>query len=60
MWDAKVGLVLSAQQDCGLAGKTTKDNVGGVNDVPLAVDIAGLRGVRTHGVCLVLVLAFLF
>ena len=31
------GLVLAAQQDCGLAGKTTKDNVGGVNDVPLAL-----------------------
>jgi hypothetical protein len=44
--------VLSAQQCCGLAGKTTQDNVGGVNDVPLAVDIAGLRGVRTHGFCL--------
>jgi hypothetical protein len=52
--------VLAAQQDCGLARETTKDNVCGVNDMPLAVDIAGLRGVRTHGVCLVLVLAFLF
>ena len=41
-------LVLPAQQCCGLAGKTTQDDVGGVDDVPLTLDVTGLRSVRTH------------
>ena len=42
-------LVLAAQQDRGLGGETAQDDVGRVDDVPLARDLAGLGGVRTHG-----------
>ena len=41
-------LVLAAQQVRGLDGELAEDDVGGVDDVPLALDVAGLRAVRTH------------
>jgi len=42
-------LVLATQEDGGLAGQPSKDDVGGVDDVPLTLNLAGLWGVRTHG-----------
>ena len=45
-------LVLAAQEVRGLDGEPAEDHVGGVDDVPLALDVAGLRAVRTHARCL--------
>ncbi len=42
-------LVLAAQQGGHVAGQAAQDDVGRVDDVPVALDVAGLRGVRTHG-----------
>src|SRR5690606_12359251 len=42
------GLVLAPQQRGGLARETTEDDVGSVDDVPVALSLAGLGGVRTH------------
>ncbi|GGR23677.1 hypothetical protein GCM10010219_30520 [Streptomyces netropsis] len=41
--------MLAAEEVGGLSGQTTQDNVLRVNDVPLALDIAGLGAERTHG-----------
>src|SRR5699024_11204092 len=41
-------LVLAAEQTCRLRCESTKNDVSGVDDVPLALNIAGLRGVRTQ------------
>src|SRR5690606_12359662 len=40
-------LVLAAQQRGGLAGQAAEDDVGGVNDMPLAGDVARLGGIGT-------------
>ena len=45
----KGGLVLTAQQGCGLRGKTTQHNISGINDEPLTVCIARLWAIGTHG-----------
>ena len=45
-------LVLAAQQVRGLDGEAAQDDVGGVDDVPLALDVTGLGAVRAHGECL--------
>lgn len=42
------GLVLAAQQDCGLACETAENNIRGIDDVPLALVIAGLRSVSAQ------------
>src|SRR5690606_10310416 len=41
-------LVLAAEQTRGLRCEPTQNNISGVDDVPLALDVAGLRGVRTQ------------
>jgi len=47
-------LVLAAQQDRGLGGETSEDDVGRVDDVPRASYLAGLGGVRGQGSAFVL------
>jgi len=51
---SKSRLVLTAQQDSGLACEAAENNVGGVNDVPLALDFAGLGSISAQniGLCL--------
>src|SRR6478735_9402114 len=41
-------LVLAPEQDSGLARETAEHDVGRVDDVPRASDLAGLRGVRAQ------------
>jgi len=41
--------VLAPQEDRGLAGQTAKDDVSGVDDEPLTLNLVGLGGVRAHG-----------
>ena len=50
----KSRLVLTAQQDSGLACEATEHHVGGINDVPLALNFAGLRSISAQniGLCL--------
>ena len=45
----ELGLVLPTEQGGGLGRESTQDDVGGVDDVPVLLDVAGLRCVRTHG-----------
>src|ERR1700712_3904774 len=42
-------LVLATQQGGGVGGQPAEDDVGGVDDMPSAGDLAGLRTERTHG-----------
>ncbi len=42
-------LVLAPQQVGGVHGQAAEHHVGGVDDVPLAPDVGGLRAVRAHG-----------
>jgi hypothetical protein len=42
-------LVLAAEEVRGRRGEATEHDVGRVDHEPLALDVAGLRGVRTHG-----------
>ena len=42
-------LVLAAQQVRGLDRQAAEADVGGVDDVPLTLDVAGLGAVRAHG-----------
>src|SRR5690606_21801974 len=42
-------LVFATQQRGGLAGQAAEDDVGGVDDEPLAGDVARLGSVGTHG-----------
>ena len=37
------GLVLPTEQVCGLGGQATQYHIGGIDDVPLAVDVTSLR-----------------
>ena len=46
------GLVLPTEQVRGLGREAAEDDVGGVDDVPVLLDVAGLRCVRAHGRCL--------
>src|SRR5699024_8278619 len=48
-------LVLAAEQTRGLRGEPTEHDISGVDDVPLALNIAGLRGVRTQSCLLTFV-----
>ena len=48
----ELGLVLPTEQVRGLGREAAEDNVGGINDVPVLLDVAGLRCVRVHGRCL--------
>ncbi|BBJ41749.1 hypothetical protein GCM10017744_046650 [Streptomyces antimycoticus] len=41
--------MLAPQEGGGLSGQTAENNVGGVDDVPLTLDVAGLGAERTHG-----------
>jgi hypothetical protein len=41
--------VLAAEEVGGLDGEASEDHVGGVDDVPLALDVSGLGAVRAHG-----------
>src|SRR5207302_2436097 len=41
-------LVLATQQPGRLAGQPAEDDVGGVDDMPLTLDLAGLRLERAH------------
>jgi hypothetical protein len=43
------GLVLATEQGRHVGGEAAQDDVGRVDDVPVTLDVAGLRGVRTHG-----------
>ena len=43
------GLVLAAQQRGDLDGQTAQDDVLGVDDVPLTVQVSRLRAERAHG-----------
>src|SRR5699024_1086375 len=43
-------IVLTAQQRGCVGGEPSEDDVGSVDDVPGALGLAGLVGVRTHGV----------
>lgn len=40
--------MLATEQLSDVAGEATEYNVGGVNDVPVTLNVAWLRGVRTH------------
>ncbi|MPM66874.1 hypothetical protein SDC9_113786 [bioreactor metagenome] len=42
-------LVLSAQQGRGGHGEAAEGHTLGINDMPMALDLAGLRAVRRHG-----------
>jgi hypothetical protein len=42
------GLVLAAQHASDLGAETAEDHALGVDDVPSALDLTGLRAVRTH------------
>ncbi|MBG9885457.1 hypothetical protein ABE10_02415, partial [Bacillus toyonensis] len=41
-------LVLAAQDRCGVRGQPAEDDVGGVDDDPVALDLPGLRGVSAR------------
>jgi hypothetical protein len=41
-------LVLAAQQAGNFGAQTTKDHALGVDDMPLALNLAGFRGISTH------------
>ena len=46
------GLVLPTEQVRGLSREAAENDIGGVNDVPVLLDVARLRCVRAHGRCL--------
>ena len=48
-------LVLAAQQGGDVGGETTEDYVGGVDDMPVASDLAGFGAICAHGRRLALV-----
>ena len=48
MWGENVGLVLAAEENGGVAGETAENDVGGVDDDPVALDFASLGGVSAR------------